>query len=111
MGYDAARGRLYYATADIRPANSNNSVVAVSYSTNEGASWSTEYIINDVRTVLTGHTSIAVEPTTGIVAVQWRDPRHDPVEQTKVDVYGAIFAAPDINRVDPATTSVYDSVL
>ena len=94
LGFDASRNRLYYISEDIRPALSNDSYIRMTYTENEGRSWSYEYILNDKRGVVTGFPSIAVEHNTGIIAAQWYDPRHDLVNQESVDAYGAIFTAP-----------------
>jgi hypothetical protein len=95
-GYDIQRHRLYFISADVRPNLSNQNVIVIAYSENEGETWSNQYIVNEVQTVSSDLPTIAVEPHTGIVAAGRHDPRNDPVKQESVDYYGAIFQAPEI---------------
>jgi hypothetical protein len=95
-GFDNNLDRLYYVGVDMRPNLSNNNVIPIAYSENQGQTWSNQFILNEVQTVSSALPTIAVEPNTGIVAVGWYDPRRDPVKQESVDYYGVIIPPPTI---------------
>lgn len=93
-GYDATRGRLWYAGIDMRPALTNQNVIPLVYSDDEGLTWSDQFLVNEVQTVPVGMSTIAVEPNTGIMAAGWYDPRFDPINQQSVDYFGFVIQPP-----------------
>lgn len=93
MGFDPNTGRLYASFWDMRPNLSNQNVLMVTWSDNNGESWSDPYIFNDDPLVSAGKCSISVDPVTGLIAAGWYDPRGDPTQQS-VNYFGAVFPAP-----------------
>ncbi len=72
------KGRVYLVYTDETPDESNNTDIYVRYSDNSGTTWSNPVRVNDD----TGKNSqflprIAVDQTTGNIAVSWHDARND----------------------------------
>lgn len=93
-GYDASKGRLWFCGIDMRPALSNQNVVVLAYSDDEGKTWSNQWLVNEDQCVFVGMPTIAVEKNTGIMAVGWYDPRQDPKKQQSVGYFGTVIPAP-----------------
>lgn len=98
---DAYTGRLYMAYVSAASPTSENTVIDLVYSDNDGATWSSPVQVND-DTSINSHfmPSIAVDPVTGSVAITWYDSRNDngipgaggtdDVADDDVQVYGAV---------------------
>lgn len=98
---DAYTGRLYMAYVTSASANSENTVIDLVYSDNDGTTWSSPTQVND-DTSPNSHfmPSLAVDPVTGSVAVTWYDSRNDNglaasggtdnIANDDVQVYGAV---------------------
>jgi BNR repeat-like domain len=80
------RGRLYCSWWDGTLASDTE--VYVSRSTNDGATWSTPVVVNDVQRGDQYYQWLAVDPVTGDVDLSWYDTRLDPSRQS-VDVFFA----------------------
>lgn len=89
LGYDATIGRLWFLGIDRRPAKSLQYVILLAYSDNEGQTWSNQIIVNKDQTVSVGIPTLAVEPTTGYLAIGWYDPRNSKPAQDAVEYFGA----------------------
>lgn len=77
------RGRLYLVYADELVDESNNTDIFLRYSDNLGTSWSTPLKVNDD----TGTNSqflpaLAIDQSTGNLAITWRDARNSPANNT-----------------------------
>lgn len=126
---DAYTGRLYMAYATSASANSENTVIDLVYSDNDGTTWSSPTQVND-DTSSNSHfmPSLAVDPVTGSVAVTWYDSRNDngilgsggtdDVANDDVQVYGAVGspATGGVNFspnfvIQPAYSNVDDDAL
>ncbi len=71
-------GRVYLVYTDEQPDESNDTDNLVRYSDNDGGSWSAPIRVNDdTGTAAQFNPHIALDPTTGIVAVGWHDARND----------------------------------
>jgi hypothetical protein len=82
LAYDrtggAHAGRVYLVYTDEQPNESNNTDVLVRYSDNDGGSWSAPIRVNDdAGTAAQFNPHIALDQTTGVVAVGWHDARND----------------------------------
>lgn len=98
---DAYTGRLYMAYVSSALPNSQNTVIELVYSDNDGTTWSSPVQVND-DTSPNSHfmPSLAVDPVTGSVAVTWYDSRNDNgvmgtggtdnFADNDVQVYGAV---------------------
>jgi subtilisin-like proprotein convertase family protein len=94
-------GRVYMTYTQEKVAENNDTDVMLIFSDNGGVSWSTPIIVNDDGGTRSQFLqSIAVDPTTGAVALFWHDARNDigtiangfsnTVANDEVQVYGAI---------------------
>jgi Neuraminidase (sialidase) len=71
-------GRLYFVYVSEEPQESNDTNINVSYSDDNGATWSTPKRINDdVGTSSQFNPKIAIDGTSGNIAVAWYDTRND----------------------------------
>jgi hypothetical protein len=85
-----ARGRLYVVYTDERKNESDDTDVMLRYSDDLGASWSDALKVNDDTTRRSQFLpAMAVDPTTGNVAIVWRDAR-DSATNTAVETYAAV---------------------
>ena len=82
-------GRVYLTYTDRPSLFSNDTNIFVRYSDNNGTTWSAPVQVNSVSTGNQFWPSIAVDQTTGNVAVVWYDPRNDP-GNTRVQLYAAV---------------------
>ena len=98
---DAYTGRLYMAYVTSASANSENTVIDLVYSDNDGTTWSSPTQVNDDSSPNSHFMpSLAVDPVTGSVAVTWYDSRNDNgivgsggtdvFADDDVQVYGAV---------------------
>ena len=71
-------GRVYFVHVSEEPQESNDTDIQVRYSDDDGAHWSDSVRVNDDSTTRSQfNPRIALDPTTGLVAVAWYDARHD----------------------------------
>ena len=71
-------GRVYLVYTLEQPNESNNMDIYVRYSDNNGATWSSGVRVNDDKTVNSQFSpKIALDQTTGNIAVTWYDARND----------------------------------
>jgi hypothetical protein len=96
-GYDIERHRLYFISLDMRPNLSNKDVIVVAWSENEGQTWSNQWVVNENQDVSAAIPTIAVEPTTGLVAAGFYSPVNDPINQEFVDYLGFVTKPPKIS--------------
>ena len=83
-------GRAYLVFVDAATAGSTDTNIFVRYSDDKGMTWSDPVRVNDDQASASQFLpSIAVDPTTGDVAVSWYDTRHDP-NNVKTEVFAAI---------------------
>ena len=83
-------GRVYLVYTDANPANANDTNILVRYSDNHGASWSSPVQVNDDATTRSQFMpAIALDQTTGNVAVTWYDARNS-ASNTTVQVFGSV---------------------
>jgi len=113
-------GRVYLLYADESPNESNNHDIRVRYSDNNGTNWSASARVNDDATTRSQFLPrIAIDPTSGKLAVSWHDCRNDSgsgagdrdgVPNTDAQFYGAISDdggvtwSPNV-RIGPGTSS------
>lgn len=90
--YGPYRGRLYCVYASNVPAgNGNKPDIKLQYSTNGGATWSAEVIVNDSPNPTTSDQwfpAVWCEKTTGKLYVKWYDTRANP-STYQTDVYAS----------------------
>ena len=71
-------GRLYFVFVSEEPQESNDTDINVSYSDDNGTTWSTPVRVNDdIGTNSQFNPKIAIDGTTGRIAVAWYDARND----------------------------------
>jgi hypothetical protein len=82
LAYDVSgqthNGRVYLVKLDTQPVGNPNTAIFVEYSDDNGVTWSQDVEVDDAG----GNSTqilpkIAVDPTTGVVAVTWLDARND----------------------------------
>jgi hypothetical protein len=76
----AKRGRLYVAYTDAPTTTSSNTTIYVRYSDDNGATWSPRVQVNHDTGATTSHflPALALDPSTGNLAVAWLDTRTSP---------------------------------
>jgi hypothetical protein len=94
LGWDIAgdlyNGRLYMVYTDAPSVTSNDTNIFLRYSNNDGATWSSAVRVNDDATLNSQfNPAIAVDQSTGNVAVTWYDARNSSNNNT-VQVFGAV---------------------
>jgi hypothetical protein len=72
-------GRLYLAYTDAAGTASNDTDIYVQYSTDGGTNWQTRLKVNSTSNTSQFMPGLAVDQTTGNVAVSWYDCRNDTV--------------------------------
>jgi hypothetical protein len=70
-------GRLYLIWTDEQPNESGDTDIWVRFSDDSGSSWSTPARVNDVTTNAQFNPWIALDHTTGNLAIGWHDARND----------------------------------
>jgi hypothetical protein len=70
-------GRLYLIWTDEQPNESGDTDIWLRYSDDDGSTWSTPTRVNDVTTNAQFLPRIALDPTTGNLAIGWHDARND----------------------------------
>ena len=83
-------GRLYMAYTDSATFGSSNTDIYVLNSDNNGANWSSRAVVNDITTTSRFDPRIAVDQTSGKIAVSWYDCRGDPGADQKTQFYAAV---------------------
>lgn len=74
----AANGRVYLVWTDETPNESDNTDIMLQHSDNNGTSWSPAAKLNDDRTANSQYNpAIALDQSSGDVAVSWYDTRND----------------------------------
>src|SRR5512142_3117839 len=74
----AHNGRVYLVWTDENPNESDNTDIYLQHSDDNGATWSPAVRVNDDRTVNSQYDpSIALDQTSGAVALSWYDTRND----------------------------------
>jgi hypothetical protein len=82
-------GRLYFIYVSEEPAESNNMDIQLRYSDDNGATWSPSVRVNDDRgTNSQFNPKIALDATTGNVAIAWYDARNDLGDNGRGDTNG-----------------------
>jgi len=77
------RGRLYMVYTDENGNESNDTDIVLQYSDNRGASWSGKKIVNDDRSGRSQFLpSLAIDQSTGYVAITWMDARNSKRNNT-----------------------------
>jgi len=98
--YGPYRGRLYCVYASNVPAGSGNKPdIKLCYSTNGGATWSAEIIVNDTPSPTLSDQwfpAIWCEKTTGKLYVKWYDDRANP-STYQTDVYASYSTNGGVN--------------
>lgn len=94
LAYDATggprNGRLYLVYTDAPTTTSNDLNIFVRSSTNDGATWSAPVRVNtDAGSNSQFFPKIALDPTSGNIAVVWYDARNDPNNQN-VELWGTV---------------------
>jgi hypothetical protein len=83
-------GRVYLVYTDANPSDGNDTNIMVSFSDDNGTSWSTPTQVNDDATTRSQFLpAIAVDQATGNVAVTWYDARNS-ASNTTVQVFGTV---------------------
>ena len=84
------RGRLYMVYTDAPTATSNDLNIFTRFSDNDGATWSSPLRVNDdAGTNSQFFSKIALDPTTGNIAVSWYDCRNS-ASNNRVELWSAI---------------------
>ena len=94
LAYDVSsglhRGRLHMVYTDAPNTNSNDLNIFTRYSDNDGATWSAPHRVNsDTGTNSQFFSKIALDPTTGFIAVAWYDCRNCPTNN-RVELWGTV---------------------
>jgi hypothetical protein len=94
LAYDISsgphRGRLHLVYTDAPNATSNDLNIFTRYSDNDGATWSSPHRVNtDTGTNSQFFSKIALDPTTGFIAVVWYDCRNSAANN-RVELWGTV---------------------
>jgi hypothetical protein len=82
-------GRLYFVYVSEEPQESSNTDINVSYSDDNGTTWSTPVRVNDdTGTNSQFNPKIAIDNTTGNIALAWYDARNDMGDHGRGDTNG-----------------------
>lgn len=81
-------GRLYLVYTDEQPNGSGDTDIWLRFSDDAGATWSTPARVNDVTTNAQFMPRIALDPTTGNLAIGWHDTRNDAGDRAFGDTDG-----------------------
>ena len=74
----AHNGRVYLVWTDENPNESDNTDIMLQHSDDNGATWSRAIKVNDDRTANSQYNpAIALDQSTGVVALSWYDTRND----------------------------------
>jgi hypothetical protein len=85
----AHNGRLYFIFVSEEPQESNDTDINFSYSDDNGTTWSTPKRVNDdVGTNSQFNPKIAIDGTTGNIAIAWYDARNDKGDHGHGDTNG-----------------------
>jgi hypothetical protein len=83
-------GRIHVVYTDLREAGSQDSNIYARYSDDQGRTWSAPAKVNDDLTVNSQFLpQIALDQTTGNVALAWYDARNSP-DNTTVELYASV---------------------
>jgi len=83
-------GRVYLVYTDETPDESNNTDIYVKFSDNNGTSWSASVKANDDATTRSQFLPrIAIDQTTGVIALSWMDARNSASNNT-AELWGTI---------------------
>lgn len=93
--HDPSTNRLYAIGWDMRPNNSNQNVIWLSWSENEGISWSDQFILNQDQTTAAAFVSGSADGVKGFVLGSWYQPPTQ--DQTFYQMYAAVFPKPDFD--------------
>jgi len=121
----AHNGRVYLVWTQETPSESDNTDIELQYSDNSGATWSPAMKLNDDHTVNSQYLpAIALDQTTGNVALSWYDTRNDlgaggsgdtngiPNDDFQIwgtySTDGGITFAPNF-RISPGTSNAVDA--
>jgi hypothetical protein len=94
LAYDISngphRGRLHLVYTDAPSTTSNDLNIFTRFSDNDGATWSSPLRVNtDTGTNSQFFSKIALDPTTGNIAVAWYDCRNSPANN-RVELWGTV---------------------
>jgi hypothetical protein len=90
MAYDQTTGRLYLAYVDRTATNTYDTDIYLRYSDDDGATWSDRVkVTDDFSGNSKFNDAIAVDQSTGFVAVTWYDCRNSPNNNT-AQIYGTV---------------------
>jgi hypothetical protein len=81
-------GRVFLLYTDEDPNRSSNTDIWLRYSDDEGATWTPPTRVNDVRQRAQFLPRVAIDPTTGNLAVGWHDARNDAGDHGPGDTDG-----------------------
>ena len=82
-------GRLYFIYVSEEPQESSDTDVQLRYSDDNGATWTTPKRVNDdVGTTSQFNPKIAIDGTTGNIAIAWYDTRNDKGDHRRGDTNG-----------------------
>ncbi|MDP7250993.1 MAG: sialidase family protein [Planctomycetota bacterium] len=81
-------GRVYVAYTEEQTDESNDTDVFIRFSTDKGATWSDAVRVNDTTTNSQFLPRVAVDASTGVVAVAWYDARNDAGNNQGADSNG-----------------------
>jgi hypothetical protein len=94
------RGRVYLLKSDTEPFGNPETDLFAQFSDDNGTTWSSDALVDDSGgTSVLFNTRVAVDPTTGVVAMSWLDTRNDPGSgpgdtdgklNTDVEMFGTI---------------------
>jgi hypothetical protein len=83
------RGRLYFIFVSEEPQESDDTDINLSYSDDNGATWSTPKRVNDdIGTSSQFNPKIQIDNTTGNIAIAWYDCRNDKGDHGRGDTNG-----------------------
>jgi hypothetical protein len=83
-------GRLYLVYTDEKPNRSSDTDIWLRSSDDAGATWSAPARVNDVTTNAQFMSKIAIDPSTGNLAIGWHDARNDVGDRAFGDTDGIV---------------------
>lgn len=91
-------GRVYLVYTNSPEIGSANTDIYVRYSNDSGATWLGDQVVHSANAMSQFLPAIAIDQTTGYVAVNWYDARNDDPANIRVDLYGTISINGGSNR-------------
>ena len=97
LGYDSNLGRIYTVYINEKPSQSQNVILTLIYSDDDGSSWKIMGEINDTNESERGTINMGRDSTTGNLFFSWFDARGDPTLRS-INLFAAVLDPDNIRK-------------